>query len=194
MFRGEPAISEFVRHITSNHKSLDDFATSTHTVLQFDFSNLQPAHGQLTRFRVYTTQLHALLRLGFPSASRNLSVNLAVLSNSPAHSSIGTTSSALRQTPSVCQQSVSGSFNRVTRPSFHLSLAVLVHYRSVKIFSLGLWSAQIRSRVCRLQIYLGTKLQLFQFRIRDSHPLWSTIPNCSSIGKTTLCLALQPHE
>ena len=45
MFRGEPAISRFVRHITSNHKSLDDFATSTHSALQLNFFNLQPAHG-----------------------------------------------------------------------------------------------------------------------------------------------------
>ncbi|HBC44857.1 TPA: hypothetical protein DCZ81_01695, partial [Candidatus Collierbacteria bacterium] len=45
MFGGEPAISRFVRHITSNHKSSENFATFNGAVLQSTFVDLQPAHG-----------------------------------------------------------------------------------------------------------------------------------------------------
>ena len=36
-------------------------------------------------------------------------------------------------------------FHRAIRPSFHLSLTVLVHYRSESIFSLMAWSPQIHT-------------------------------------------------
>jgi hypothetical protein len=38
---------------------------------------------------------------------------------------------------------VSGSLSSPSRGAFHLSLTVLVHYRSRKIFSLGGWSPQL---------------------------------------------------
>jgi hypothetical protein len=38
---------------------------------------------------------------------------------------------------------VSGSISLPSRGSFHLSLAVLVHYRSSRVFSLRMWSPQI---------------------------------------------------
>ncbi len=36
-------------------------------------------------------------------------------------------------------------FHPPTRGAFHLSLAVLVHYRSQSLFSLGWWSTQIQA-------------------------------------------------
>ena len=41
---------------------------------------------------------------------------------------------------------VSGTISLPFRGSFHLSLAVLVHYRSVWVFSLGSWPTQIPTR------------------------------------------------
>jgi hypothetical protein len=47
-------------------------------------------------------------------------------------------------------------FHWVSHPSFHLSLTVLVHYRSPEVFSLGEWSPQLPIGVCRLPWYSGT--------------------------------------
>ena len=44
-----------------------------------------------------------------------------------------------------CRHLVSDSISLPSRGSFHLSLAVLVHYRSRNIFSLGRWTSQIQS-------------------------------------------------
>ena len=63
--------------------------------------------------------------------------------NSPAHSSIGTPSPFLRRTPTACRHAVSGSLSFPSRGAFHLSLTVLVHYRSPRVFSLGGWSPQL---------------------------------------------------
>ena len=42
---------------------------------------------------------------------------------------------------------VSGSVSSPLRGAFHLSLTVLVHYRSLKVFSLGGWSPQLPTRL-----------------------------------------------
>jgi hypothetical protein len=41
----------------------------------------------------------------------------------------------------VCRHTVSGSFHSLNKGSFHLSLTVLVHYRSPRVFSLGRWTS-----------------------------------------------------
>ena len=46
----------------------------------------------------------------------------------------------------VCERRVSGLFHSPNRGSFRLSLAVLVHYRSMSVFRLMPWSAQIHTR------------------------------------------------
>jgi hypothetical protein len=47
-----------------------------------------------------------------------------------------------RHCPSTaCRHAVSGSFNSPHRGAFHLSLTVLVHYRSPRVFSLGRWTS-----------------------------------------------------
>ena len=48
-----------------------------------------------------------------------------------------------RGAPTVCKQVVSSSISLPSRGAFHLSLTVLVHYRSSAVFSLGGWSPQI---------------------------------------------------
>src|SRR6185437_15381701 len=43
----------------------------------------------------------------------------------------------------TCRHTVSGSLSLPFRGAFHLSLTVLVHYRSLGSISLGRWSSQI---------------------------------------------------
>src|SRR3990167_4132227 len=72
-------------------------------------------------------------------------------------------------------------FHRASRPSFHLSLAVLVHYRYELVFSLGAWSPRFHTGVCRLSYYSGISQKLVQFRLQDFHFLWFQIPLDSTI-------------
>ena len=87
----------------------------------------------------------ALFRLGFPLAPllyRRLAP--ATMNLSPDHSTKGTPSAlggTLPQWPlTACKYEVSGSLSSPSRGAFHLSLTVLVHYRSLKVLSLGGWS------------------------------------------------------
>ena len=78
------------------------------------------------------------------------SLNLATQSNSPDHSPKGTPSGlrvcpqserthiALRLFVSIRFQVL---FHSPNRGAFHLSLTVLVHYRSPRVFSLGKWAS-----------------------------------------------------
>ena len=85
----------------------------------------------------------ALFRLAFASAPRPPSLNLATERNSSAHSSIGTPSPDRSRAPTACRHTVSGTISLPFRGAFHLSLTVLVHYRSSRVFSLGKWSPQL---------------------------------------------------
>jgi hypothetical protein len=70
----------------------------------------------------------ALFRLAF-AAAPSLRLNLARKRNSPVHSTKGTPSPLDRALTS-CKRTVSGSFSLRSRGAFHLSLTVLLHYRS----------------------------------------------------------------
>ena len=97
----------------------------------------------------------ALFRLAFASAPGVRPLNLATKSNSPAHSPKGTpsdlpaagpkTSPAWHCPSTVCKHTVSDSFHSLNKGSFHLSLTVLVHYRSPRVFSLGRWASRFPS-------------------------------------------------
>src|SRR5213594_2941676 len=70
--------------------------------------------------------------------------------HSPDHSTKGTPSalgSSQEQWPLTAgEYVVSGSLSSPSRGAFHLSLTVLVHYRSLKVLSLGGWSPQLPTR------------------------------------------------
>ncbi len=70
--------------------------------------------------------------------------------HSPDHSTKGTPSAltpALGEWPLTAgEYGVSGSISSPSRGAFHLSLTVLVHYRSHNIVSLGGWSPQLPTR------------------------------------------------
>src|SRR5438270_12548422 len=71
--------------------------------------------------------------------------------HSPDHSTKGTPSAlarASREWPLTAGENRgSGSLSSPLRGAFHLSLTVLVHYRSLKLFSLGGWSPQLPTRL-----------------------------------------------
>ena len=56
-------------------------------------------------------------------------LNLAAYRNSLAHSTKGTPSHC-KSAPTACRRTVSGTISLPSRGAFHLSLTVLVHYRS----------------------------------------------------------------
>ncbi len=100
------------------------------------------------RLRAALRPPFALFRLAFASAPGVLPLNLATKSNSLAHSPKGTrlgwaSASGCHNPPTACKHTVSGSFHSGHPGSFHLSLTVLVHYRSLRIFSLGDWTPQL---------------------------------------------------
>ena len=138
-------------------------------------------------------QLYALFRLGFPSAPRLLSLNLAAYHNSQAHSTKGTPSPFRAST--ACGSMVSGSLSLPSRGSFHLSLTVLCAIGSCRVFSLGGWSPQIPtgfhvSRRTQVRTSLPSG-----FRLRGFHPLCLTVPSHSANLRlsSALSCALQPH-
>lgn len=77
----------------------------------------------LTDYSPYSDSLS--LRLPYP-------VKLASVSNSLTHYTKGTQSPNLSQAPTACTHTVSGSISLPFRGSFHLSLTVLVRYRSIE--------------------------------------------------------------
>ena len=76
LFRGEPAISGFDWNFSPTHSSCPPFSTDVASVLHHLLRQLQPDHGEITRFRVYACRLNAWLRLGFPSAPNFLFLTL----------------------------------------------------------------------------------------------------------------------
>ena len=118
----------------------------------------------------------ALFRLAFATAPHVAMLNLATKSNSPAHSSIGTPLFFRGRTPTACKRAVSDSISLPSRGAFHLSLTVLVHYRSSRVFSLGKWSPLLPTG---FHVPRGTqdhRGEPMRFRLRGSHPLWRPVP------------------
>jgi len=74
-------------------------------------------------------------------------ISPASRSDSPVHSSIGTPADAPRSSDrehrplTACRPAVSVSLSLPSRGAFHRSLAVLVRYRSHRVFSLGTWAS-----------------------------------------------------
>ena len=94
---------------------------------------------------------HRLFQTRFPCGCPTLLwVNQATRMHSPDHSTKGTPSalsSSQEQWPLTAgEYVVSGSLSSPSRGAFHLSLTVLVHYRSLKVLSLGGWSPQLPTR------------------------------------------------
>ncbi len=135
LFRREPAITEFDKLFTPYHKSSESFVRLTGSGLHDLLQSLHPAHGKLIPLRVVPLPpICRAIHARFHCASVGLPLRQGIKVHSPAHSSIGTPSPFRAPTPCRCM--VSDLFHSPLRGSFHLSLTVLVHYRSSRIFSL----------------------------------------------------------
>ena len=68
--------------------------------------------------------------------------------------------------PTACKHTVSYSLSLPSRGSFHLSLAVLVHYRSPAVLSLTRWSSLIHPKflVLRATRVSLQPINLYQYR------------------------------
>ena len=138
------------------------------------------------------------LRLRLPPA-----LTLPQRRNSPAHSSIGTPSPWLPKALTACRHAVSGTLSLPSRGAFHLSLTVLVHYRSTGVFSLGEWSPQLPTRFHVSGRTQGATPQSHHVHLRGCHPLWPPIPgtfdwqcDCSLCDRSgrPVSVALQHHR
>ena len=75
-----------------------------------------------------------------------------------------------------CRHTVSGSISLPFRGSFHLSLSVLVHYRSLRVFSLRGWAPQIHTRHLVPGATWDTAERYQPFRLRGYYPLRRDFP------------------
>jgi len=78
--------------------------------------------------------------------------------------------------PTACRHLVSGSISLSSRSTFHLSLTVLVHYRSSGVFSLGRWASLLPTGLACPVVLRITAGSPVRFRVRDCHPLRSAFP------------------
>ena len=118
-------------------------------------------------------------RYGFPPEE----VNLATHSKSPVHSAkgtpsgiaaaphpkVGATAIALRPLVDTWFQVLFHSPNRGT---FHLSLTLLLRYRSSEVLSLGRWSSRIRTGFHGTGVTWESAKEIRPIRLRGFHPLW----------------------
>ena len=112
-------------------------------------------------------------------------LNLAAYRNSLAHSTKGTPS--LRKVaPTACGRTVSGTVSLPSRGAFHLSLTVLVRYRSQE--SVQPWRVvpPASNRVSRARPYSGAaRAQGLGLRLRGCYPLRPAFP--CRFGCSVLC-------
>ena len=96
----------------------------------------------------------AILKTRFRCGS--LLLNLAAYRNSLAHSTKGTPSRR-SAAPAACRRTVSGTISLPSRGTFHLSLTVLVHYRSHKSIQPWRVVSPDSYRVSRVRHYSGSR-------------------------------------
>ena len=139
--------------------------------------------GRSPWLRVYTRVLSFALVTGLAFALAPALKALAALvsSNSPDHNAKGTQSEDIpTEVRSLLLPLVSMWFQDLFHSphwgAFHLSLTVLVHYRSHR--SLSPWRVvpPASRPITRVGRYSGTPLDLIGCRLRGSHPLWRPVP------------------
>ena len=109
------------------------FSTMVGSALHGVLPPLQPAQGKITRLRVYGKRLNALFRLAFAPATPHgltspLTVTRWLILQKARYRDRNLKDYG--DTLTVCKPTVSGTISLPSRGTFHLSLTVLVHYRS----------------------------------------------------------------
>ena len=102
-------------------------------------------------------------------------LNLAANRNSLAHSTKGTPSQRMAA-PTACRHTVSGTVSLPSRGAFHLSLTVLVRYRSWESAQPWRVVPPASDRVSRARPYSGSQTAVPVLRVRGSHPLRPAFP------------------
>ena len=141
----------------------------------------------------------ALLRLAFAPAPFRLTSPRA--SDSLAHSTKGTPSQ-LKVAPTARGRTVSGTVSLPSRGAFHLSLTVLVRYRSQGSTQAWMVVHPGSDRVSRARPYSGTASRRpVWVRVRGCHPLRPALPcrsatrllcNHSTEGSSVTCVPQPP--
>ena len=98
-----------------------------------------------------------------------------------------------RRATTPCRHTVSGLFHSPDRGSFHLSLAVLVRYRSSP--SIQPWGVgpPDSDGVSRVPPYLGSRWAYARFRIRGVRPLCRAFPGASPAELSCRVAVPQPR-
>jgi hypothetical protein len=124
-----------------------------------------PVSGLLQR--TYSRPFKTRFRCGL----RFFTLTLHARSNSPVRST-KSTPSHFNRALTGCKHTVSGSISLPSRGAFHLSLTVLVHYRSLRVFSLGRWSSLIPTGFHVSRGTWDALLTYFAFRLQGCYLLW----------------------
>ena len=153
-----------------------------------------------SRFGSRTSDYKRLLRLAFATHTPH-GLCSPPATDSQTHFSIGTPSPH-KEAPTVCGRTVSGTVSLPSRGAFHLSLTVLVRYRSQGSTQAWMVVHPGSDRVSRARPYSGTASRRpVWVRVRGCHPLRPALP-CRSAPQPDLrpgaaapgCAALQPRR
>ena len=201
-FRGEPAISGFDWHFTPTHRSSLPFAIDTGSGLHARVPHASPCPWVDHPVSGRLDATHRPFGLAFAPApavaalaSPRPTTRRLILQKARRHQN----HSWLRQAGGTRFQ---GLFHSPCRGAFHHSLTVLVHYRSLVVFSLGRWSPLLPTR---FRVSGGTHVHnapgSVKRRLRGSHPLRPPVPavfGCLSIpGERAAARShctVQPHD
>src|SRR5699024_6374321 len=82
-----------------------------------------------------------------------------------------------KRAPTTCKRTVSGSISLPFRGAFHLSLTVLVHYRSLG--SISPWAMVLPDSdgIPRVPPYSGSTSEETLFRLQGCYLLWLIFPD-----------------
>ena len=120
---------------------------------------LQPVRASIPVSRDFTLPMGSSRRFGssntdyrpiqtrFPFGFSYTRLSLACITNSLAHSSIGTQSSYLRRTPTPCRLRISGSISLPFQGFFSPFPHGTIRYRCRTVFSLTRWYGLIHTRL-----------------------------------------------
>ena len=121
----------------------------------------------------------ALFRLAFASARSTLNLAKHQQLAGPLCKKYAVTNLE-RSAPTACKRMVSGTISLPLRGTFHLSLTVLVRYRSPLVFSLAGWSPRIQSGFHVSGFTQVPTRESHEFRLRAYNPLRTDFPDCSA--------------
>jgi hypothetical protein len=82
-----------------------------------------------------------------------------------------------RDAPTACKRMVSGTISLPLRGTFHLSLTVLVRYRSPLVLSLAGWSPRVQSGFHVSGSTQEPNRESLEFRLRGFYPLRPDFPD-----------------